>query len=228
MKRFGLILLLTIFVFAGITLFPKTDNEVRQVTFWTLQMGDFSPYINEVIDRFEQVNPDIKIKWIDVPFSEGEKRTLASILSDNPPDLINLNPDFTNLLARRGALWEINSDKIDDYNPEIIESLKINDKLYSIPWYATSAITIYNKALTDKAGVRIPKTYEKLGEISKVIQDKTGAWAQLPNITENDTMMKILNKYGLNSPEKINSKESVALFDFYKDLYRKNLIPKET
>ncbi len=228
MKRFGLILLLTIFVFAGITLFPKADNDIRQVTFWTLQMGDFSPYINEVIDRFEQVNPDIKIKWIDVPFSEGEKRTLASILSDNPPDLINLNPDFTNLLARRGALWEINSDKINSYNPAIIESLKINDKLYSIPWYATSAITIYNKALTDKAGVRIPKTYEELGEISKIIHDKTGAWAQLPNITENDTMAKILNKYGLNSPEKINGKESVALFDFYKDLYRKNLIPKET
>lgn len=228
MKRFGLILLLTIFVFAGITLFPKADNDIRQVTFWTLQMGDFSPYINEVIDSFEQANPDIKIKWIDVPFSEGEKRTLASILSDNPPDLINLNPDFTNLLARRGALWEINSDKINSYNPAIIESLKINDKLYSIPWYATSAITIYNKALTDKAGVRIPKTYEELGEISKIIHDKTGAWAQLPNITENDTMAKILNKYGLNSPEKINGKESVALFDFYKDLYRKNLIPKET
>lgn len=228
MKRFGLILLLTIFVFAGITLFPKADNDIRQVTFWTLQMGDFSPYINEVIDRFEQVNPDIKIKWIDVPFSEGEKRTLASILSDNPPDLINLNPDFTNLLARRGALWEINSDKINSYNPAIIESLKINDKLYSIPWYATSAITIYNKALTDKAGVRIPKTYEELGEISRIIHDKTGAWAQLPNITENDTMAKILNKYGLNSPEKINGKESVALFDFYKDLYQKNLIPKET
>ena len=43
-------------------------------------MNDFSDYINGVISEFEVQNPDIKIKWIDVPFSEGEKRTLASVL----------------------------------------------------------------------------------------------------------------------------------------------------
>ena len=49
---------------------------------------------NGIIKEYESKNPTIKIKWIDVPFSEGEKRILASILSNNPPDLINLNPDF--------------------------------------------------------------------------------------------------------------------------------------
>lgn len=45
------------------------------------------------------------IKWVDVPFSEGEKRTLAAVMTDNPPDLINLNPDFSALLAQKG-LWK--------------------------------------------------------------------------------------------------------------------------
>ena len=58
-------------------------------------MGDFAPYINEVINKYEQDHPDIKIKWIDVPFSEGEKRTLAAVMTDCPPDLINSNPDFS-------------------------------------------------------------------------------------------------------------------------------------
>ena len=49
----------------------------------------------------------VKIKWIDVPFSEGEKRTLAAILSNNPPSLVNLNPDFSSILAQKGALEEI-------------------------------------------------------------------------------------------------------------------------
>ena len=70
-------------------------------------MSDFAPYINGVISDFEQENPDIKIKWVDIPFSEGEKRTLASVLSDNPPDLVNLNPDFSATLAHKGALQEI-------------------------------------------------------------------------------------------------------------------------
>jgi len=50
----------------------------------------------------------------------------------------------------------------------------------------------------------------------------------MPTITENDTMLKILNKYGINSWENINSKKSVDFFNFFKKLYNQNLIPKET
>lgn len=82
----------------------KSPNEV---IFWTLQMNDFADYMNGVISEFENQNPDIKIKWIDVPFSEGEKRTLASVLSDNPPDLINLNPDFSAALAQKERFMKL-------------------------------------------------------------------------------------------------------------------------
>ena len=72
--------------------------------FWTLQLSGYSDYFNKIIADFEKDNPEIKIKWIDVPYSEGEKRTLASIMGNNPPDLINLNPDFSVMLAQIGAL----------------------------------------------------------------------------------------------------------------------------
>lgn len=204
---------------------PKNSNEV---VFWTLQMSNFSEYMNNVITEFEKENPEIKIKWIDVPFSEGEKRTLASILSDNPPDLINLNPDFTNLLAQRGALQEIETQKASQFNPELLEALKVNQKLYSLPWYATSAITIYNKELVQKSNIELPKTYQDLGKIAPQIKNKTNAFVYIPTITENDTMAKILHKYGSNSAEKINSAQSIEIFNFFKDLYDKNFIPKES
>ena len=209
-----------------IPLCPKTsDNEV---IFWTLQMGDFSSYMNKVIKEFEAENPEIKIKWIDVPFSEGEKRTLASVLSDNPPDLINLNPDFSALLAQRGALYEIDEKYVAQFNKPIINSLKLNGKLYSLPWYATSAVTIYNKKLFKESGVKMPSTYEDLAEIAPLIKENTNAFVMLPNITENDTMLRILNKYGINSAQNINSKQSEEVFNLFKELYQKNLIPKES
>lgn len=205
----------------------KTDK--NEVVFWTLQMNDFSPYMNEVITDFEGQNSKIKIKWVDVPFSEGEKRTLAAILSDNPPDLINLNPDFSATLAQKGALEKINKVNVEQFNDEIIDSLKYKGELYAIPWYATSAVTIYNKSLFQKAGyAAIPRTYERLATVSERIKSKTGAYAFMPTITENDTMLKILNKYGINSWENINSKEAMEIFNFYKKLYKQNLIPKET
>lgn len=201
----------------------------NEIVFWTLQMGDFSEYLNGVINNFEKQNPQIKIKWVDVPFSEGEKRTLAAILSDSPPDLINLNPDFSAILAQKGTLEKISENDTQQFNPEIINSLKYNGELYALPWYATSAITIYNRNLYRKAGfMNPPKTYEKLAEISQTIQDKADAYAFMPTITENDTMLKILNKYGINSWQNINSKKSVEIFEFFKELYNKKLIPRET
>ena len=199
---------------------PKLQN--NEVVFWTLQMSDFAPYMNEVISNFEQENPQIKIKWVDVPFSEGEKRTLASVLSDNPPDLVNLNPDFSSTLANKGALWEIDEQHVKQFNPEIINSTRTNGKIYSLPWYATSAITIYNKKLLSS----VPKTYEQMADLAPSLRNKN-TYITLPNITENDTMLKILNKYGC-SCENLNSKECIEIFDMFKKLYDNDLIPKET
>lgn len=50
----------------------------------------------------------------------------------------------------------------------------------------------------------------------------------LPNITENDTMLRILNKYGINSAENINSDKSIQVFEYFKKLYENDLIPKES
>lgn len=221
---FGLIFIIC---FCGIyNLFSdKTIDKRTEVVVWTLQMGNFSDYINNIIKEYESQNPDIKIKWIDVPFSEGEKRTLASILSNNPPDLVNLNPDFSAILAQKGALEEIPEDRLSDFNKDVIKSLKYNGKLYAIPWYATSAVTIYNKKLLGNN--KIPQTFDELAQIAKVIKVQTGAYAYFPTITENDTMLKILNKYGVGVGN-IDSDASVYVFNMYKNLYQQKLIPAES
>ncbi len=228
MKKIISALIILIISLCAIYCAPKKETNKNEVIVWTLQMSDFSDYMNGVIKDFEKENPEIKIKWIDVPFSEGEKRTLASVLSDNPPDLINLNPDFAATLAQKGALAEIDRNKTSQFNQGILKSLEYNGKLYSIPWYATSAVTIYNKNLIEKAGVKVPQTYEEIGEIAPLIKEKTGTYVFLPNITENDTMLKILNKYGVSSANTITSNTSIQVFEFFKTLYTKDLIPKES
>lgn len=212
------ILAVIVVILLSILFFGRSNSNQDELVFWTLQMGDFAPYMNRVIEKFEAQN-DVKIKWIDVPFSEGEKRTLASVLSDNPPDLINLNPDFSALLAQRGALYEIAQENTEQFNKSIINSLKYNGKLYSLPWYATSAVTIYNKDLLN--GQKVPATYNEMAKIAP----KLKAYAMLPNITENDTMLRILNKYGV---EDINSEQSIEVFELFKNMYEKGYIPKES
>ena len=227
MKKFVTLFILILAILTLTACSIRKEHETKVVTFWTLQMGDFSDYMYKIIRSYEKEHPGISINWIDVPFSEGEKRTLAAVMSDNPPDLINLNPDFSALLAQKGTLEEIDERALCDFAPQIIEALKYNDKLYSIPWYATSAVTIYNKELFNKSGIiRLPKTYKELSAISEKIKTNTGSYAYLPTITENDTMVKILNKYGITEPEDYIS--ALPVFEMFKDLYQKDLIPKES
>jgi len=227
-KFFKIIILISFIIITTVFFVFRKPDQNSEVVFWTLQMSDFAPYINGVIKDFEAENPDIKIKWVDVPFSEGEKRTLASVLSDNPPDLVNLNPDFSSTLAHKGTLYEIPKTKLLQFNQEIVNSLETNGKFYSIPWYATSAITIFNKDLFKKAGFPVGKNYSSVAQYADIMKNKTGSYIILPNITENDTMLKILNKYGISEAKQINSEKSREVFDIFKYLYSKNLIPKET
>ena len=163
-----LVIVVLLSIFAITSFSPRnTQSLEREVVFWTLQMNEFTPYMTDVITKFEYQNPDIKIKWIDVPFSEGEKRTLAAILSNNPPSLVNLNPDFSGVLAQKGALEEIPSEMLTSYNKELLNALKINGKIFAIPWYATSAVTIYNTDILNRADIKNPpKTFEEVGRFN--------------------------------------------------------------
>ena len=207
---------------------PQKHND-NEVVFWSLQMGTFDGYMKPLIAEFEKQNPDVKIKWIDVPYSEGEKRTLASILSSTPPDLVNLTPDFSSVLAQKQALEYIDCAKLKDYNKQITQSLMTDGKCYAVPFYATSSLTFYNKDLLKKAGVkRIPVTYGELNSLAPLIKQKTGVFVTMPTLTENDTLLKILNKSGINMPQTLTSDKSVKIFEGYRELYQKDLIPRES
>lgn len=204
-------------------------NSNNEVVFWSLQMGTFDGYMKPLIAEFEKQNPDVKIKWIDVPYSEGEKRTLASILSSTPPDLVNLTPDFSSVLAQKQALEYIDCAKLKDYNKQITQSLMTDGKCYAVPFYATSSLTFYNKDLLKKAGIKqVPKTYDELNLLAPLIKQKTGAFVTMPTLTENDTLLKILNKSGINTPQTLTTDKSVKIFEGYRTLYQKDLIPRES
>ncbi|MCD7780846.1 MAG: ABC transporter substrate-binding protein, partial [Candidatus Gastranaerophilales bacterium] len=179
-------------------------------------------YINNIIYQFEKENPDIKIKWVDVPYSEGEKRILAAVLTDNPPDLVNLTPDFSLLLAQKNVLEEIDISNLKQYLPSLLETLKYDNKFFGIPFYATSAITLYN---SDKLNIKNPpKTYDELFKI----HPEKGTCITMLNFSENDTILKILNKYNINTPSSLRSEKSQAIYQEFKRLYDNNLIPKES
>lgn len=204
----------------------KTDERI-ELEFWTLQLNDFTPYIEQKIAFYEKTHPNIKIKWIDIPFSEGEKRTLSAVMSDNVPDVVNLNPSFSSTLESKQVLTTINSNLEDTYVPSALNLCRHEQGYYAIPWYVTSSVTIYNKEILNKAGYNAPpESYQDILSFSKQIKQQTGKYAFMPNLAEDGKMQKVLAKQGVDLNEFFTSPKTVENYGIFKELYRKNLIPK--
>lgn len=235
--KLTLCLIFATFLLSGCT--KQMQEEKITVEFWTLQLSGFTPYMNSMINEYEKSHPNIKIKWIDVPFSEGEKRVLASIMSNHVPDLVNLNPSFSSTLASKGTLSDISaySDKqdFDDFLHPAMNLCTQNGKTYCIPWYITSSITLYNSELTDKAGIKkLPQKDEEIYEFAKQIKNKTGKYALMPTLSEDGYMFKNLIKHNISIIDEKNkqiflsTKEVQNIYKIWSELYSSSFIPKES
>lgn len=236
--KLTLCLIFSAFLLSGCTNKQMQEEKIT-IEFWTLQLSDFTPYMNSMIDEYEKSHPNIKIKWIDVPFSEGEKRVLASIMSNHVPDLVNLNPSFSSILASKGTLSNIStySEKkdFDDFLSPAINLCTQNEKIYCIPWYITSSITLYNSDLTEKAGIKkLPQKDEELYEFATQIKSKTGKYALMPTLSEDGYMLKNLVKHNIHIIDEkteqisLNTTDVQNIYKIWSELYSKGFIPKES
>lgn len=103
-QRFGLLTLLGIFLSWLISCTPAPQSNGNTLDFWTMQLSPkFDAYFEQVIDQFEKDNPDIKVKWTDVPWAAMQSKILAAVAAKTAPDVVNLNPDFASQLASKGS-----------------------------------------------------------------------------------------------------------------------------
>ena len=203
--------------------FQNKKNEEKTFSFWTIQLkapaGDI---INKNIEKFKKLHPDIKVVWVDIPIAEAQKRTIASILGGNPPDLINLNHEFSLSLAQKNTLEFFNENDAKNFNEGLVNKLKYDNKIYALPFYATSAVTILNKEKFKNCKINL-KTYDDILKLSSCKNPPIfGA-----SLNEGDSFSKILNKYGVNS-KTLNEKSLENVYFKFFDMNKNGLLLKDT
>ncbi len=251
-KQFGMFALLGLLLSWTVSctnLTPGQQDDGRQpIEFWTMQLQpQFNDYFNQVIANFEAENPDLKIRWVDVPWSAMESKILAAVSANTAPDIVNLNPDFASLLAQRNA-WLGLQDKVPEevrsqYLPNIWTANQIETcqeqtctkTTFGLPWYLTTQITIYNQTLLKQAGItQPPTTYEQLAKVAQQIRDKTGKYAFFVSFVPEDSaqVLQSLVQMGVQLVDNkgkaaFNTPEGRAAFEYWVDLYQYDLIPRE-
>ncbi|WP_017315583.1 ABC transporter substrate-binding protein [Mastigocladopsis repens] len=218
----------------------QASSGAANVQFWTMQLQpQFTNYFKSLIASFESQNPGIKVTWVDIPWTAMENKILTAVSAKTPPDVVNLNPDFASQLAGRNAWLDLDAKVPNEvrssYLPNIWKASTLNGKSFGIPWYLTTRLTIYNTDLLKQAGIsKPPVTYAELAQAAQQIKDKTGKYAFFTTFVPQDsgevlesfvqmgaTLVDAEGKAAFNSPQ------GKAAFQYWVDLYKKGLLPKE-
>lgn len=215
---------------------PQTTLE-----FWTISLQPFfTDYVNGLVAGYQRANPGVQVKWVDVQFQAIEQKLLAAIAGGVPPDVANLNVEFTGRVAERGALLDMDAAVPAADRAKYFEGLwasgRFKGRSYGIPWYIAPPVLIYNSELFKKAGLNPldpPATEEAMIQAAKRIKDRGQVYGFMPLLDGTRLMhqflengLPVLSENGKRAV--FNSPAHVAYLQKYVDLYEKDYFPDDT
>jgi len=215
------------------------SSDKNKIVFWTMQLKpQFNKYMTELIAGFVKENPTAEVEWVDIPWGEMETKILSSVAAKTAPDVVNLNPQFASKLAEKKALVDMNTaisaaDQAS-YFPNIWKANQLDNTTFGLPWYVATDITIYNRSLFEKAGLdpaKPPQTFAELAKVSEQIKAKTGKYAFMLTMDGGQVLESMvqmgMNLLDTNGKAAFNDPAGKAAFDYWVNLFDKQLIPRE-
>jgi alpha-glucoside transport system substrate-binding protein len=139
------------------------SGSVSVVGIWT---GDEQKSFQAVIDRFNEMYPDVRVKYTsagdNVPTVVG-----TAVEGGNPPDIATIaQPGLIREFQQKGAARPIdyvNSTLEQNYSPDFVELGTIDGKLYSFVFKGANKSTVwFNVSAFGNAGVEPPATWDEL------------------------------------------------------------------
>ncbi len=117
---------------------------------------------NELADMYEELNPNIVIEREFAGWDAYWEKLATQVAGGNAPDIIHTHPNFLYDYGNRGALMDltplVESGQIDlsKWPQGIIDTGKIDDKIYMLTLGNSSVGMHYNPVLFEEVGVAEP------------------------------------------------------------------------
>lgn len=222
---------------------PAAGGEIAgEITFSTLQLKPtFTEYIEGVIDTFEEEYPDTTVNWIDVPFDGAQEKISTDAQAGTLPDVINLNPNFAQPLEEQGAFVDLEEavpELRDIYVAGAWDAFQVpgEEGSFGFPWYLSSEVTMYNKAMFEEAGLdpeQPPATYDELFEAARTLTEEGGDFYGMHPALENRFIpdlarlgVPLMNEEGTEWA--FNTPEAEAYVQTLIDLYQDGVFPSDS
>lgn len=152
------------------------DGSPTRIVFWHSFVSSSVPALEQLIRRFEEEHPQIRIDAQYVPTGDAlVQKLITAIQSRTAPDLAWIHTDFLDKLVEAEALRPLEEFFIDeggalppyiaDIFPQLLDAGTYDGTIWTVPMEATSLALVYNRGLFRKAGLdpdKPPETWEEL------------------------------------------------------------------
>lgn len=166
----------------------NSDGRVT-ITFWHSLVQSTRPALEELILRFEEAHPNIRINAQYIPTGDAlAQKLITAVQSNSAPDISWIHSHYLGDLVAANAVYAMShftegengltDEELADIYPALIQYASWQGTLYSLPMEATNLGLVYNKDLFREAGLdpeRPPQTWDDLREYSrKLVRDRNG------------------------------------------------------
>ena len=153
----------------------KINSNVTQITLWHgINPPENRDVFNQLIDQFNQDNPDINLEALYIGQPDAQlPKIFAAAVSGEAPDMLWFVPQIAGELNRLGVLlsledWFNSSPVKAEVDPAMLDSMKLEGHIVSIPFATNNAAIFYRPDLFQKAGITTtPQTWQEFQEVAK-------------------------------------------------------------
>lgn len=192
----------------------NTPTETVELEFWGWWSSDArKPYIQEMVDNFNESQDQYKVTYVDIPFGDIFTKNIAQIAAGNPCDIMANSMEEVRFRANEDqveALDEYITDDIKSYfYDQYIDACTGDDGvLYAVPYSVDTRAIYYNKAHFEEANVDPAsiQTWDDLIAAADKLDQKDGdSWTRVG-------FMPVLGNGGVDT-WMINANKGVAWFN---------------
>lgn len=131
-------------------------------------------------EEFQKENPNIKVEFETIPQKQYYDKLRLQLSSGEAIDLFGGNMDSfldTGILEELDDYIKQSNTDVSGFGP-LYDTLKVNGKVYGLPYRKSNWMLYYNKTLFDQAGVDYPKadmTWDEFRELAQKMTKGSGA-----------------------------------------------------
>jgi len=162
----------------------KNTEPANKIVFWHAMGGVNGDAVNRIVEGFNKSQSKIQVEAVfQGTYDDALAKLKTALASNSAPALIQVYDIGQRFMIDSGEIVPIQDfidrDQFDvsDLEPAVLNYYKVTDKLYSMPFNASSAILYYNKDAFKEAGLdpgKPPKTFDEVTDYAKKLTRGTG------------------------------------------------------